>query len=199
MFSIFFFPLNPGKDITCCFFKWFVTGSACHPGCWIHSELILKTLQVFCPDVISKFRTYRQSCFSHVKSGTRQKYFPGGAVVKNPPANAENEGDTGMIPGLGRSPGEWNGNLLQYSCLENPMDRGLWRATMGWQRVGVNTHRHTHRGEKKRHRLAKTRETTWARESRILMTFPMDIIPRHTHNYQMIYEALCILKKHQSP
>ena len=42
---------------------------------------------------------------------------PGGSVVKNPPANA---GDTGSIPGWGRSPGEGNGNPLQYSCLENP-------------------------------------------------------------------------------
>ena len=47
--------------------------------------------------------------------------FPGGSVVKNPPANAV---DVGLIPGLGRSPGEGNGNLLQYSCLGNPMNRG---------------------------------------------------------------------------
>ena len=47
--------------------------------------------------------------------------FLGGSVVKNPPANA---GDTGSIPGLGRSPGVGNGNSLQDSCLENPMDRG---------------------------------------------------------------------------
>ena len=46
---------------------------------------------------------------------------PGGLAVKNPPANAE---DTGSIPRWGRSPGEGNGNPLQYSCLENPMDRG---------------------------------------------------------------------------
>ena len=51
--------------------------------------------------------------------------FPGGTVVKNLPANA---GDTGPIPGWGRSPGEENGYPLQYSCLENPMDRGAWRA-----------------------------------------------------------------------
>jgi len=49
--------------------------------------------------------------------------FPGGSVVKNPPANAV---DLGSIPGSGRSPGEGNGNPLQYSCLENPMDRGAW-------------------------------------------------------------------------
>ena len=51
--------------------------------------------------------------------------FPGDSVVKNPPANAE---DVGLFPRLGRSPGEGNGNPLQYSCLENPMDRGAWQA-----------------------------------------------------------------------
>ena len=45
-----------------------------------------------------------------------------GSVINSPPANA---GDTGLIPGLGISPGEGNGNLLQYSCLGNPMDRRL--------------------------------------------------------------------------
>ena len=53
--------------------------------------------------------------------------FPGGSMVKNPPANA---GDVGSIPGTGRSPGGGNGNPLQYSCLENPMDRGAWQATV---------------------------------------------------------------------
>ena len=47
--------------------------------------------------------------------------FPGGSVVKNPPANA---GDVGSIPEMGRFPAEVNGNPLQYSCLGNPMDRG---------------------------------------------------------------------------
>ena len=51
--------------------------------------------------------------------------FPGGSVVKNLPASAR---DTGTIPGSGGSPGEGNGNPLQYSCLEDPMDRGAWRA-----------------------------------------------------------------------
>ena len=53
--------------------------------------------------------------------------FPGGSVVKNLPANT---GDMGLIPDLGRSPGERNGNPLQYSCLGNPMDRGAWQATV---------------------------------------------------------------------
>ena len=48
-------------------------------------------------------------------------------VVKNPPANA---GDVGLIPGSGRCPGEGHGKPLQYSCLENPMDRGAWQATV---------------------------------------------------------------------
>ena len=51
-------------------------------------------------------------------------------VVKNPPANAGDVGDVGSIPELGRSPGGGYGNLLQYSCLENPMDRGVWWATV---------------------------------------------------------------------
>ena len=50
-------------------------------------------------------------------------------MVKNLPANAGDTGDTGSIPRSGRSPGEGNGNPLQYSCLENPMDRGGWWAT----------------------------------------------------------------------
>ena len=59
-------------------------------------------------------------------------------MVKNLPLYA---GDVGLIPELGRSPGEGNSNPLQYSCLENPMDRGAWWATqsMGSQRV-----RHDH-------------------------------------------------------
>ena len=55
--------------------------------------------------------------------------FPGGTVEKNLPANAEG---TGLFPGSGRSPGEGNGNPLQYSCLGNPMVRGTWRTTVLW-------------------------------------------------------------------
>ena len=64
--------------------------------------------------------------------------FPGGSAVKNPPVSA---GDMGLIPGSGRSPGGGNGNPLQYSCLENPMDRGAWPARVhgvakNWTRLG---------------------------------------------------------------
>ena len=51
-----------------------------------------------------------------------------GLIVKNPPANAGAEEDSGLIPGLGRSPGEGHGNPFRYSCLENPMDREGWCA-----------------------------------------------------------------------
>ena len=53
--------------------------------------------------------------------------FLGGSVVKNLPANAE---EAGSVPGLERAPGEGNGNLFQYSCLENSMDRGAWWVTV---------------------------------------------------------------------
>ena len=65
--------------------------------------------------------------------------FPGDAVVKNPPANTGDARDAGSIPGWGRSLGIGNGNVLQYSCLENSMDRGAWQATVhGVERVGYN-------------------------------------------------------------
>ena len=56
--------------------------------------------------------------------------FPGGAVVKNPPASAGDVRDAGLIPESGRPPGEGNGNPLQRSCLENLMKRGPWQATV---------------------------------------------------------------------
>ena len=67
--------------------------------------------------------------------------FPGGSVVKNPPATA---GDMDSIPGSRRFPGDGNGNPLQHSCLGNPMNRGAWRATVhgaakGWTRLNMYT------------------------------------------------------------
>ena len=59
--------------------------------------------------------------------------FPDGSAGKESACSAGDTGDVGSIPGSGRSPEEGNGNLLQYSCLENPMDRGAWWATV--QRV----------------------------------------------------------------
>ena len=68
--------------------------------------------------------------------------FPGGSEVK---ASACNAGDLGSIPGSRSSPGERNGNPLQYSCLENPMDRGAWWATVhgvatSWARLSNLTY-----------------------------------------------------------
>ena len=76
-----------------------------------------------------------------------ERGFPGGSVVKNPPANA---GDQGSIPGSGGSLGERNGYPLQYSCLENPMDRGPQQATV--------------------HGVAKT----WTRLSHFTFTFTLN-------------------------
>ena len=53
-------------------------------------------------------------------------------MVKNPPAYAGDTRDVGLMPGSGRAPEEGNGNPLQCSCLENPMDRGAWWATVLW-------------------------------------------------------------------
>ena len=58
-------------------------------------------------------------------------------AVKNPPAKAGDIRDSGLSPGLGRSPGEGNGNPLQYSCLENSMDRGAWQATWGHKELNT--------------------------------------------------------------
>ena len=57
-------------------------------------------------------------------------------VVNNPPANAGDTRDAGLIPGSGRSPGEGNDNPRQYSCLENPMGRGAWGSTEELQSMG---------------------------------------------------------------
>ena len=79
----------------------------------------------------------------------RKKSFPDGLAVKNLPANAGDIRNTGLIPGSGRSPGEGNGNPLQYSCLGNPMDRGAWRAIVhrvakGSDMTVATEHAHTH-------------------------------------------------------
>ena len=73
--------------------------------------------------------------------------FPSGALVKNPPASAGDVRDVGSVTGLGRSP-EGNGNPLQYSCLENSMDRGAWRTivprvTMSQTQLSACAHVHT--------------------------------------------------------
>ena len=86
-----------------------------HLGCFNFGACMNNAVMNICEQL------FVQTCF--------QLGFPGGAVVKNLPANAGDAGDTGSISGLGRSPGGGHGNPLQYSCLENLMDRGAWQAT----------------------------------------------------------------------
>ena len=70
-------------------------------------------------------------------------------MIKNSPAKVGGTGNTGLIPGLGRSPGGGNGNPLQFSFLENPMDRGTWQTTVNgvaksWTQLSLDTHTHTY-------------------------------------------------------
>ena len=74
-----------------------------------------------------KYLVFKKKIKLRIKMSLKNFIFPGGSEVK---ASACKVGDLGSIPGLGRSPGERNGNPLQYSCLENPMDRGAWWATV---------------------------------------------------------------------
>ena len=74
---------------------------------------------------------------------SQKEGFTGCSLLKNPPANA---GNSGSIPGSGRSPGEGNGNALQYSCLGNPMDRGAcWVIVQGFAKSQTRLSTHTHR------------------------------------------------------
>ena len=78
--------------------------------------------------------TFRANSFmdkiSLIEIRTNQMGFQVVLVVKNLSANAGNVRDVSLIPGSGRCPGEGHGNPLQYSCLENPLDRGAWQATV---------------------------------------------------------------------
>ena len=84
-------------------------------GCW-------QLQYLFCPEPCS-------SC-PHIQAPLLRKGFPRGTSSKESACNAEDPGDMGLIPGLGRSLGEGTGNPLQHSCLKNPMDRGAWRTTV---------------------------------------------------------------------
>ena len=97
--------------------------------------------------------------------------FPGGSEVK---ASACNVGDLGLIPGLGRSPGEGNGNPLKYSCLENPMDRGAWWATV----YGVAK--------------SRTRLSDFTYVVKVLILFLLYIFPHLIFIFNSIFHVICI-------
>ena len=96
---------------------------------WWNELLEFIILTVFCP------RNSESRNPSSNFGGTWGKSvlgFPDGTVIKNPSANAGDARDVDSVPGLGRSPAGRNGNPLQYSCLENPTDRGAWLAIVHW-------------------------------------------------------------------
>ena len=76
------------------------------------------------------FTQSKSTCTLNTDTWISRTGFPAGMVVKNPPVNAGDARDAGWIPGSGRSPGDGNGNPLQYSYLENSMDRGAWWVTV---------------------------------------------------------------------
>ena len=88
-------------------------------------------------------RLYSSVNHLYMRDSSQGKRFPGGTMVKNSPANARSAREAGSIPGLGRSPGGGNVHPLQYSCLENPMDRGAWWASVhgvAQRRTWLSTH-----------------------------------------------------------
>ena len=85
-------------------------------------------------------------------------------LVKYPLANAGGARDTGLIPGLGRSPGEGNGNLFQYSCLQNSIDRDVWQAAVhgvGKSQTWLSDSAHTHMHEPMKQKTSHWREQTF--------------------------------------
>ena len=91
--------------------------------------------------------TTHTNTHSQIHTHIQPTGFPGGAVVKNPPANAGDPRDVGLIPGSGRSPGEGNGYPLQHSCLGNPMDRRtslVGYSPWGCKELDTNERMHTH-------------------------------------------------------
>ena len=108
------FPLGSTFPITTFIFMNFLSSSL---------PLLIKTLIIIIRDYLleNPRSGLLELCYLIKLSISILKGLPGGSVVRSPPANARDTGDLGSIPGSGRSPGEGNGNSLQYSCLENPM------------------------------------------------------------------------------
>ena len=99
--------------------RWLLVGSWVAAGLW-KDQATIRNLGFSAPTHI----------LQREKKGNGVDDHPAVPVVKNPPANPGDTRNSGLIPGSGRSPGEGNGNPLQYSCLENSMDRGAWQTTV---------------------------------------------------------------------
>ena len=97
-----------------------------YPGTNLDLRLSFANCILF-PQLLSSYILFR---WIGIGQDRGLKGFPGGTSGENSPANAGDVRDTDSVPGSGRSPEGGNGNPLQYSCLENPMHRGAWRATV---------------------------------------------------------------------
>ena len=102
---------------------------------WIFNYTSLITLLSAVTDMQSAYSEFLSRKNSLPRSGDRSlsdsfQFVVTSLVAQTVKASSYNAGDLGSIPGLGRPPGEGNGNPLQYSCLESPMDRGAWQATV---------------------------------------------------------------------
>ena len=102
-----------------------VSPSICHEVMGLDAMILVFWMLSFKPAFSLSLFTFIKKVLS---SSSLSAVFPGGSVVKNPPANAGKTRDSSSIPGLGRSPGEGNGNPLQSSCLGNSMKQEAWRA-----------------------------------------------------------------------
>ena len=136
--AIFFFPLQELFIHFLFLFINFLNWSIADLQCWINFRCTAKRLlfQILFHYMLLQVTEYillyswALLFISVIYSSVYMLGFPGGTVVKNSPFSAGDTGDAGLTPGLGRSPGERNGNPLQYSCLGNPMDREAWWATV---------------------------------------------------------------------
>ena len=95
-------------------------------GCHNHTFMNLRGRNKSTSQKVFTQRYYKQKIRNNLNASTGKQGLPGGAVVKNPPANAGDTRDAGLLPGSGRSHAVENGNSFQYSCLENSMDREAW-------------------------------------------------------------------------